>query len=166
MKRRYDCSIHGSFTADGKTSLCPRCLDAERKGQTDFEPIDRAITDLKTEQQEMAQMEVDMRNGWPVPEGIKHDQDKPDLSLLPKEALEAMAFAFQYGEKKYGRHNFRAGMDWHRPLAAALRHITAFNDGEDLDSESGVSHLGHALAAISMLIVYQTKKVGKDTRAK
>jgi len=98
--------------------------------------------------------------------GIKHDQDKPDLSLLPKEALEAMAYAFMHGEKKYGRYNFRAGMEWHRPLAAALRHITSFNEGEDIDADSNGSHLGHALAAIAMLIVYQQKGLGKDTRYK
>ncbi len=102
----------------------------------------------------------------PISVGIKHDQDKPDLSLLPKEALEAMARAFMHGEKKYGRYNFRAGMDWHRPLAAALRHLTAFNEGENIDPESNGSHLGHALAAIAMITVYQVQNVGTDTRYK
>ncbi len=97
-------------------------------------------------------------------EGTKHDQDKPDLSLLPKELLEETAKAFMYGEKKYGRHNFRNGFDHHRPAAAALRHIVAYLSGEDNDAESGVSHLGHAAASIGMLLYCIKNKVGKDTR--
>lgn len=99
-------------------------------------------------------------------EGRKDDQAKPDLSLLPKEFLEEVAKAFMHGEKKYGRYNYRAGMDWHRLVAACLRHISAFNEGEDTDSESNYSHLGHAGACIAMLLVYQTNKLGKDTRYK
>lgn len=99
-------------------------------------------------------------------EGRKDDQEKPDLSLLPKEALEAMALAFMHGEKKYGRYNFRAGMDWHRLIAASLRHITAFNEGENTDVESGFSHLGHASACLAMLLVYEQNALGKDTRYK
>lgn len=99
-------------------------------------------------------------------EGVKHDQDKPDLSLLPREFIEEVARAFMHGEKKYGRHNFKAGMDWHRPLAAAMRHLAAFNAGEDTDAESGCNHLGNAGAAIGMLLYYVKNKVGNDTRYK
>lgn len=95
---------------------------------------------------------------------LKFDSEKPDLSLLPREALDEMAKAFQHGEKKYGRYNYRAGMDWHRLIAASLRHITAFNEGEDLDKESNFSHLGHALASLAMLLVYYKHNLGKDTR--
>lgn len=96
--------------------------------------------------------------------GVKHDETKPDLSLLPREFLDYTAQAFMYGEKKYGRYNYRGGMQWHRLIAAALRHLTAFNEHEDEDSESGLSHLGHASACIAMLIVYKEKGLGKDTR--
>jgi Domain of unknown function (DUF5664) len=98
--------------------------------------------------------------------GIKHDQEKPDLSLLPREFLDEVAKAMQYGEKKYGRYNYRGGMAWHRIVAACMRHITAWNDGEDCDSESGVSHLGHAGACILMLCVSVKNKSGEDTRYK
>lgn len=99
-----------------------------------------------------------------IASGVKHDQDKPDLSLLPREALEETAKAFMWGEKKYGRHNFKNGMDWHRPAAASLRHIVSHLSGEDNDPESGVSHLAHAAASIFMLLYYVKNKVGKDTR--
>lgn len=99
-------------------------------------------------------------------EGRKDDQEKPDLSLLPREFLEEVAKAFMHGEKKYGRYNYRAGLNWHRLIAAAMRHITAFNEGENMDVESGHSHLGHAGACIAMLLVYQQNTLGKDTRYK
>lgn len=97
-------------------------------------------------------------------EGKKHDQDKPDLSLLPKEFLDEVAKAFMHGEKKYGRYNYLNGMDWHRIIAASMRHISSFNSGEDIDTESGLNHLAHAGACIAMLLTYYAQNLGKDTR--
>jgi len=99
-------------------------------------------------------------------EGIKHDNEKPDLSLLPREFLDEVAKAMMYGEKKYGRYNYTGGMAWHRIIAACLRHVTAFASGEDTDRESGVSHLGHAGACVLMLTVYYKRNLGTDTREK
>lgn len=99
-------------------------------------------------------------------EGLKFDNQKPDLSLLPIEFLTEVANAMMHGEKKYGRYNFTNGMSWHRIIAASLRHIYAFASGEDLDPESGVSHLGHAGACILMLTVYFKRGLGEDTREK
>lgn len=96
--------------------------------------------------------------------GIKYDHDKPDLSLLPKPALDGAARAFMYGAQKYGRDNYRGGMEWMRLTAASMRHITAFNEGENLDIESGLSHVHHALACLSMLALYIETGVGKDNR--
>lgn len=85
-------------------------------------------------------------------EAKKFDSDKPDLSLCPLPALELMARAFMYGEQKYQRHNYlEGGMKSSRLVAAAMRHILAWESGEDNDPESGVGHLGHALACIAML---------------
>lgn len=82
--------------------------------------------------------------------GLKHDTGKPDLTDIPKEAMWEMGKAFTYGQVKYGKNNFRLGMSVSRQLSAALRHIYQHLDGEISDSESGVSHLGHALASLSM----------------
>lgn len=95
---------------------------------------------------------------------IKFDGLKPDLSLNPRVALEAMAQAFMVGEKKYGRNNYRRGMENHRLVAAALRHIMAFNEGEDLDPEYNTPHLGHALASLAMLLVQIENGTTIDTR--
>lgn len=139
MMSRIECLVHGNFTTERAVGgYCPRCADMERTSQKD----------LKKD------------------EGHKDDGAKPDLSLLPREFLEEVSKAFMHGEKKYGRYNYRSGMDWHRITAACLRHISAFNEGEDKDSESGLSHLGHAGACIAMLLVYVNNGLGKDTRHK
>ena len=100
----------------------------------------------------------------PPHKGTKHDSGKPDLSLIPLSALVEEAKGFQLGEAKYGRYNFTKGLESHRLVAAALRHILAWQEGEDLDPESGASHLGHARCCLAMLL--ETQKLGtlKDTR--
>lgn len=99
-----------------------------------------------------------------MPKALKHDDNKPDLALLPYPALVEMSQAFMYGERKYARHNYRHGFETHRLIGAALRHIYKWENGEDLDPESGVSHLGHALASIAMLITNIAEDAATDTR--
>lgn len=84
--------------------------------------------------------------------GTKFDTGKPDLTLLPRSFKEGVAQALMYGAKKYGRANFKQGLEVTRVLAGIDRHLTAFNDGENMDPESGLSHLSHAGAGIAMLI--------------
>lgn len=98
--------------------------------------------------------------------GTKHDSGKPDLALLPRKAKEGIAKAFMDGEKKYGRYNYRKGMNWSRLVSATERHITAFNDGEDLAEDSKLNHLYHAGANIMMLIEYYEYGLGYDDRRK
>ena len=99
-------------------------------------------------------------------EGIKNDQGKAPLSWIPLTALEQEAQAFAFGAKKYDRHNFKNGMAWSRLLDAALRHINQFADGQDVDIESGLSHLAHSRACLSMLMYLVDKNKGTDDRYK
>lgn len=96
--------------------------------------------------------------------GVKFDAEKPQLSILTRESLIAEARAFEYGAKKYSRNNYKKGMEWTRLIDASLRHITAFNAGEDVDNESSLNHLWHAKACLAMLIYYYENRVGTDDR--
>lgn len=82
----------------------------------------------------------------------KNDTGKPNLEFVPKAAMWAMGLAFSYGANKYGAWNYKGGLKVTRCLAAAVRHVYQYLDGEDLDPESGVSHLGHAMASLAMAI--------------
>lgn len=96
--------------------------------------------------------------------GKKFDSNKPDLSLIPLSALAETAKAFMLGEQKYSRGNYKLGLESHRLVAAALRHILTWEQGESLDPESGASHLGHAMACLAMIMETQRLGTLKDTR--
>lgn len=101
--------------------------------------------------------------------GTKHDNnyiEKPPLDLLTLEFLEGTAQALGFGASKYGRHNFREGIEHSRLIAAALRHINQYNNGEDLDKESKLSHLSHAAASLNMLMWMVKNKPELDNRYK
>jgi hypothetical protein len=99
-------------------------------------------------------------------EGKKNDQEKADLSLLPKEPLWELARVLMAGEKKYGRYNWMGGIDTHRLTSAAMRHITQFNDGEDIDEETQTSHLMNACANLFFAYWMLKNKPKHDTRLK
>ena len=97
-------------------------------------------------------------------EAKKADTNKPPIGLISRVALEQEAFVMQFGAQKYDAHNWRKGMKYSRLLNAALRHILAFNEGEDLDPETGLSHLAHARCCLAFLMDYQASGTGQDDR--
>lgn len=93
-------------------------------------------------------------DGFKQPEtgGIKHDSGKPDLSHISLTLMEEVARVREFGAKKYSRGNWLKGFKYTRSIAAALRHIFAFSSGEDLDPESGLSHISHAICCLEHLL--------------
>lgn len=50
------------------------------------------------------------------------------------------------GAEKYGENSWRTLPDyWKRYKAALLRHLTAIDNGELIDAESGLPHIDHVL---------------------
>lgn len=99
-------------------------------------------------------------------EGRKDDTEKAPLDLLSPIAMEEVAKVMGFGAKKYARHNWRAGIAWSRIIAAALRHIMAFNRGEDKDPETGISHIAHASCCLMFLLTYEKERREFDDRYK
>jgi hypothetical protein len=97
---------------------------------------------------------------------LKFDEGKLPLHLLSTEALNQTAAVLAFGAEKYAAHNWRKGFAWSRPLAAAMRHITAFNAGEDRDPESGLSHLAHAACCLMFLLEFEKTHPHLDDRYK
>ena len=96
--------------------------------------------------------------------GIKHDAGKPRMDLLPFEALEAVAHVLTFGAKKYDPWNWYKGMDHSRLIAATLRHISADQQGENTDAESGLDHLAHAICDLMFVYTLRKRSKGKDDR--
>ena len=98
--------------------------------------------------------------------GARYNIGKPDLSLIPLVTLYDEARVWEHGAKKYARNNWMKGMDWSIPLACALRHLAAFQKGEDFDSESNLPHLAHAMCNLRMLTLYADVFPQGDNRPK
>lgn len=98
--------------------------------------------------------------------GQKHDGGKPRMDLLDKHALEEISRVLDFGAQKYAAHNWRQGIQYSRLTAAALRHLHAFNDGEDIDPESGLSHLAHLGCCVMFLLNMQKTRPDLDDRHK
>ncbi len=96
--------------------------------------------------------------------GIKYDDGKLRIDLIPPEVIRALAMVFAYGADKYGERNWGKGMRAGRLWAATQRHLWSWWNKEDMDEESGYNHLWHALASTAMLIVLQKRGTGEDDR--
>ena len=93
----------------------------------------------------------------------KDDSAKPNMHLLPHEALVGAAEVMTYGAKKYAAHNWRQATTWNRYYDAAMRHLMAWQMGDDID-ESGHHHLDHALCSLMMLSSLVKTQTGEDDR--
>jgi hypothetical protein len=98
--------------------------------------------------------------------GSKYDNGKPSLSLIDPYAMRELARVLDYGARKYASWNWRKGIQWSRVLDATLRHLNAFNDGEDIDPESGLPHLAHAMFGPMVLLRYSLEHKELDDRYK
>lgn len=93
-----------------------------------------------------------------VPEGKKYDSGKPHWDLLPLSAVEPMVQVLTFGATKYDANNWQSLPDYeNRYFAACMRHLRAYQSGELVDGESGLSHLAHAMTNIMFLIHKQQK---------
>lgn len=100
-------------------------------------------------------------------ESKKNDflDDKLRWDLLPLEEIEEIVKVYTAGSKKYGENtwqNLPNGLQ--RYKAAMLRHLVAFEKGEEVDKETGCKHLAQvAWNAIAMLWVSKHKTFKKLT---
>lgn len=78
---------------------------------------------------------------------------KVSMTKVPATAIAHCAMAMMNGAKKYGPFNWRGN-----PVVASIyidacmRHLNAWFDGEECAEDSGVHHLGHAMACLAILL--------------
>lgn len=95
---------------------------------------------------------------------VKNDNGKVRMDLLPPRAIIEVARAYTYGAGKYTDFNWQKGLPWSRLYAAAQRHLHAYWSGEDLDPESRLYHLAHAIYNCLTLIEYYETHPELDDR--
>lgn len=95
----------------------------------------------------------------------KHGRLKPNLHLIPASALLHISKAMEYGAKKYSPYNWRTKkVSSTIYISACMRHLLCYLDGETKAKDSGVHHLAHAAACISILLDAEENKCLLDDR--
>lgn len=99
---------------------------------------------------------VDM-TGDMAPVTVENPKDavgslKASMSAVPVVVLAELGVAMMEGARKYGRHNYRAA-DIRASVYfdAVMRHMMAWFEGEDIDPDSGLSHVTKAIASLVVL---------------
>jgi hypothetical protein len=99
-------------------------------------------------------------NGQRTVTGVKFDNEKPQWSLMQWKALSQVVDVLTYGAKKYAPDNWKKVPNARqRYIDAGFRHFTAYAAGEKNDSETGKSHLAHAICCLLFLLSFE---LGED----
>lgn len=90
---------------------------------------------------------------------------KAPLSTVPMGVVVEMGVGMLEGAAKYGRHNYRcAGVRSSVYFDALMRHMIAWWEGEDIDQDSGLSHVTKALCTLAVLRDAQMQGMATDDR--
>lgn len=96
--------------------------------------------------------------------GTKFDKGKRLWNLVPWGPLGEVVDVLTYGAQKYTPDNWKKVPDArNRYFSAALRHLTAWYEGESLDPESGEHHLAHATCCLLFLMYFDRSTENKET---
>ena len=85
-------------------------------------------------------------------QSAKADKGKLELSLVNPELVKAVAGVRMYGTEKYGDSENWRKVEPKRYVDALYRHLLAYIEGNEVDEESGLSHLAHMACNISFLL--------------
>lgn len=145
----------GKEMSDGMTEAKKeQKIQLTKTGLSLFQDVDeKRIEEIISQRKEARRKKIEEK-GWKSRNqngAVKNDAMKPRMSLIPQLSLLEVAKVMTYGAEKYAEWNWSEGSDYSVLTDAASRHITAFNCGENLDPESGLSHIAHAVSCLMML---------------
>lgn len=98
--------------------------------------------------------------------GKRYNQGKPKWSLVPQKALLPMVEVLEFGAAKYAPFNWQKGLSVTEICESLKRHLDSFMEGEDLDPESKLKHIGHIQCNALFLSWMMENKPGLDDRFK
>lgn len=103
-------------------------------------------------------------------EGLRFDEGKLRVDLIPPEAMEAMAEILTIGARKYAERNWEKGMKWSKVVGPLMRHLLKWMKGEPYDIETYEkygekhSHMKFVLWNAMALVTYEARGIGTDDR--
>jgi hypothetical protein len=98
------------------------------------------------------------------PQAMKASHGKVMLHLLPPGPLCDVARVREFGASKYAPWDWTIGRNWTDYYDAVLRHMFAWQTGQDNDPESGLPHLAHACCTSLFLLEFARSGKGLDNR--
>lgn len=104
------------------------------------------------------------RDKQSVQQGLRYNQGKLRWSLVDFPSLESAVRVLEYGATKYEPDNWKRGLHVKGMVESLLRHTFAFLNGEDLDAESGQSHIGHVICNAMYIEYMMNNKPEFDDR--
>ena len=91
---------------------------------------------------------------------------KAPMSTVSAPVMAELGVAMLEGASKYGRHNYRAvGVRASVYYDATMRHLMAWWEGQDIDPDSGMSHVTKAIASLVVLRDAMINNMCQDDRA-
>lgn len=97
-------------------------------------------------------------------QALRYNQNKLQWGLVDWDALAPMVRVLMYGLEKYSKDNWKKGLPYVSVTESLMRHMTAFLNGEDIDPESGLPHVGHIMCNAMFLSYYWQFKKDFDDR--
>lgn len=87
--------------------------------------------------------------------GKKFNAGKPRVDLVSSAVIVEMGKVLGFGTIKYSENNWLKGVSYQDLYASTQRHILAWHQGVELDAESNLSHISHALVNLMMILHFQ-----------
>jgi hypothetical protein len=98
--------------------------------------------------------------------GGKKGTKSARYDLIPSDSLDEVAKVYGYGASIYAPRNWECGYAWGLSIAALERHVSAFKQRQDIDPESGLPHLAHAVFHCLSLMRFMRSYPDGDDRSK
>ena len=149
---------------------CPTCTNTQPSKGSVFHPspgkcpLETHVTRAEPGASDLGGLAAREANVPPAA-GIKYDTGKTPWHLVPWGAVKAIADVLGLGAKKYAPNNWKLLSDpRERYFSAAMRHMIAWQGGENTDPESGHHHLAHVGCNVIFLLWFEQEdaKKGQD----
>jgi hypothetical protein len=97
---------------------------------------------------------------------LRYNKHKRRWALVDFDSLEDMVKVLEFGANKYSDNNWKKGLKTTEIAESLMRHLFTYLQGEDIDTESNLSHTGHILCNAMFLAYMMKNKPEFDSREK
>ena len=94
--------------------------------------------------------------------GLRYDEGKNKMYLIPAEWDEVLGEIFTIGAKKYAERNWELGMDYSKVMGPLMRHLKDYRKGIKIDPTDGLPAIAKVAWNALALYYYDLKGLGKD----